>query len=110
VQQREDGIVRARTEVRPEHRVERERALEERRLEELLEHVKDVDAGDAQELAHVVAAEQADVEPEHRRAHEVGAPAAAEPRGAAVVLLRDHAREAQHPCVVCRESLAVAFR
>ena len=30
----------------------------------LLEHVEDVDAGDAQELAHVVAAEPADVEAE----------------------------------------------
>ncbi len=59
VQQREHRVVRARAEVRAEHGVERERALEQRRLEDLLEHVVDVDAGDAQELAHVVAAEHA---------------------------------------------------
>ena len=36
-------------------------------LEGLLDDVEDVDAGDAQELAHVVAAETADVEAEQRR-------------------------------------------
>ena len=102
VQQREHGIVRARPEVRAEHGVEGERALEQRRLEDLLEHVVDVDAGDAQELAHVLAAEQADVEAERGRAHEVGAPAAAEARGLAVVLLRQDARELQHARVVGR--------
>ena len=34
VQQREHGVVRARPEIRAEHRVERERALQQRRLEE----------------------------------------------------------------------------
>ncbi len=43
-----------------------------------------------------------DVEAEHRGAHEVGAPAAAEARGLAVVLLREDAREAQHARVVSR--------
>ena len=103
----EHGVVRARSEVRAQHGVERERALEQRRLEDLLEHVVDVDAGDAQELAHVLAAEQADVEAERGRAHEVRAPAAAEPRRLAVVLLRQDARELQHARVVLGEPGAV---
>ena len=110
VQQREHGIVRARAEIRAEHGVEGERALERRRLEDLLEHVVDVDARDAQELAHVVAAEEPDAEAELRRAHQVGAIAAAEPRRLAVVLLGEDPREFQHPRVVVGEALAVRVR
>ena len=99
MQQRQHGVVGARAEVRAQHRVQRERAFQERRLEDFLEDVEDVDAGDAQELAHVLAAEQADVEPEHRRADEVDARRrrAAAARGCAAC---DDVGEVQHPRAV----------
>ena len=103
MQQRQDRVVGAWAEIRAEHGVERQRALQQRRLEGLLEHVEDVDAGDAQELPHRIAAQPADVEAQHRRGDELRAAAAADPRRAPVVLLPEHARKAQHAVVVFGE-------
>ncbi len=72
-------------------------------VEGLLEHVEDIDAGDAQELAHRIAAEQPDIEAEFRGAHGIGPRAARDARRAAVVLLAEHARELEHLCVIVGE-------
>ena len=66
IQERQHRARRARTEIRAEHGVEPESALEQRRLEVLLEQVVHVHPADAQELAHVVAAESADLPAESR--------------------------------------------
>ena len=103
-------VVRARTEIRAEHGIQRERALQQRSVEGLFEHVEDIDAGDAQELAHRIAAEQADIQAQHRGGHRVRTAAAGDARRTAVVLLAEHAREFQHLRVIVGERRAVLLR
>ena len=107
MQQREDGVVRSRPEIRAEHGIQGQCALQQRRVEGFLEHVEDVDAGDAQEFAHVVAAEAPDIETEHRGCDRVRATAAQYPGRAPAVLLREDPREAQHPGMMTGQRGAV---
>ena len=60
IQQRENRARRARAEIRAEHRVGRQRALQHGGGEVLLEQVMHVHAADAQQFAHVAPAELAD--------------------------------------------------
>ena len=96
MQQREHGVVGTRRQVGAEHGIEGQRGLQRRRFEGLFDDVEDVDARDAQELAHVVTAESADVAAQQRRADGIGTSAAQQSRRNAVVLLAEHARELEH--------------
>jgi len=81
VQERGHRPGRAWTEIGPEYGIERECALEERRLKALLEQIVHAHATDAQQLAHVAPAETADLPAEAQERGAVAPGVGAEPRG-----------------------------
>ena len=64
VEKKQQRIGRARAEMRAEHRIEGDDALQAVILQFVIEHVGDIDQHEAQEFAHVVAAEAPDLEAE----------------------------------------------
>ncbi len=110
MQERQHRIVRAGAQVGTQHCVQCQCSLQQRRLECLFENVEDVDAGDAQKLAHGIAAETPHVQTQHRRGHQLTAPAPRKPWWPTVVLLSQHARKRQHLRVIFRQGSAVRIR
>ncbi len=96
----EHAVIGAGAQVTAEHRIQSKRALQQRVLQTLLQHVEDVDAGDAQKLSHVLATQQPDIQPHPADTQQVRPVATPQARRSAAIELRQQRGKPGHPVAV----------